>query len=118
MKNKVIQLKLWHVILFSVAFSVLVYLALFNPRTVETPSYVQEKQKIDSLSYVITNLQKEQIKLNNTLTTYQTKIDSLNFQIDSTRQEIANIRIYYGRQIKDITNYTPSELDKFFTNRY
>ena len=118
MKDKVIQLKLWHVILFSIAFSVLVYLALFNPRTVETSTYVQEKQKIDSLSYVITNLQKEQIKLNNTLTTYQTKIDSLNFQIDSTRQEIANIRIYYGRQIKDITNYTPSELDKFFTKRY
>ena len=36
MKDKVIQLKLWHVILFSVAFSVLVYLALFNPRTVDS----------------------------------------------------------------------------------
>jgi len=118
LKDKVIQLKLWHVILFSVAFSVLIYLALFNTKTVETSDYVQEKQKIDSLSYVITNLQKEQIKLNTTLITYQTKIDSLNFQMDSTRQEIANIRIYYGRQIKDITNYTPSELDKFFTNRY
>ena len=118
MKNKVIQLKLWHVILFSIAFSVLVYFALFNPKTVETSDYAQEKNKIDSLSYVITDLQKEQIKLNTTLITYQTKIDSLNFQMDSTRQEIANIRIYYGRQIKDITNYTPSELDKFFTNRY
>ena len=101
MKDKVIQLKLWHVILFSVAFSVLVYFALFNPKTIETSDYAQEK-----------------IKLNTTLITYQTKIDSLNFQMDSTRQEIANIRIYYGRQIKDITNYTPSELDKFFTNRY
>jgi predicted nucleic acid-binding Zn-ribbon protein len=95
-----------------------VYLSLFNTKTVEISNYAQEKKKIDSLSYVITNLQKEQIKLNNTLITYQTKIDSLNSQMDSTRQEILNIRKYYGKQIKDITNYTPSELDKFFTRRY
>ena len=113
-----IKLKLWHIVLFGIMFLGLVYFTLLNPRTVETSSYVQEKQKIDSLSYVITNLQKEQIKLNTTLITYQTKVDSLNFQMDSTRQEIANIRIYYGKQIKDITNYTPSELDKFFTKRY
>ena len=118
MKDKVIQLKLWHVILFSIAFSVLVYFALANPNTVETSDYAQEKEKIDSLSYIITNLQKEQIELNTSLKFYQFRIDSLNFQMDSTRQEIANIRTYYGRQIKDITNYTPSELDKFFTNRY
>ena len=72
---------------FSVAFSVLVYLALFNPWTVETSTYVQEKQKIDSLSYVITNLQKDQAKVKSEIdshkSNYENLVDKATFEIES-----------------------------------
>ncbi len=113
-----IKLKLWHIVLFGIMFLGLVYFTLLNSRTTETSDYAQEKKKIDSLSYVIVNLQEEQIKLNSSLQSYQIKIDSLDYQIDSTKHEISNIRTYYGKKIQDITNYTPTELDKFFSNRY
>ena len=48
----------------------------------------------------------------------QLEIDILNKQIDSTSNEIIKVKKYYGKKIKDITTYTPTQLDKFFTERY
>jgi len=89
-----------------------------RPSTVDTSKYDKQKQEIDSLSNNIKLLQKEQIELNKSLTLHQNRINVLNYQIDSTNQELTSIRNYYGKKIRDIGNYTPSQLDDFFSKRY
>jgi peptidoglycan hydrolase CwlO-like protein len=89
-----------------------------RPTILDTSKYDKQKREIDSLSNNIKVLQKEQIELNKSITSHQSKIDLLNYQIDSTNQELTSIRNYYGKKIRDINNYTPTQLDDFFSKRY
>jgi len=89
-----------------------------HPTTQDISKYDKQKIEIDSLSNNIKTLQKEQIELNKSILNHQNKIDILNSQIDSTNQELTSIRKYYGKKIRDINNYTPSQLDDFFSKRY
>jgi peptidoglycan hydrolase CwlO-like protein len=91
---------------------------LLKPSNVDLSKYDKQKQQIDSLSNVINGLQKEQTRLDQSILKYQTKIDSLDNEINNTNQEIANVREYYGKKIRDILNYTPQQLDDFFSKRY
>ena len=78
----------------------------------------QQKQKIDSLNSVIIKLEDKQIELNRSIFDQQLEINILNHSIDSTNKEIVKVRKYYAKKIKDITTYTPTQLDNFFTERY
>ena len=89
-----------------------------RPTNIDASKYDKQKTEIDSLNNNIKSLQKEQIELNKSLLSHQSKINSLNYQIDSTNQELTSIRNYYGKKIRDINNYTPSQLDDFFSKRY
>ena len=91
---------------------------LLKPSNIDLSKYDKQKQQIDSLSNVINGLQKEQTRLDQSILKYQTKIDSLDNEINNTNQEIANVREYYGKKIRDILNYTPQQLDDFFSKRY
>ena len=117
MKNKTIKFNVSHLIMGAIILFLLIY--VFIQPTIPDPSkYDKQKTEIDSLSNNIKVLQKEQIKLNKSLLTHQNKIDSLNYQIDSTNQELTSTRNYYGKKIRDINNYTPTQLDDFFSKRY
>ena len=83
-----------------------------------TFKYTQQKQKIDSLNSVIIKLEDKQIELNRSIFDQQLEINILNHSIDSTNKEIVKVRKYYAKKIKDITTYTPTQLDNFFTERY
>jgi peptidoglycan hydrolase CwlO-like protein len=101
--------------------AIILFLLIYTftqPTTQDLSKYDKQKTEIDSLSNNIKVLQKEQIKLNKSLLTHQNKIDSLNYQIDSTNQELTSTRNYYGKKIRDINNYTPTQLDDFFSKRY
>jgi peptidoglycan hydrolase CwlO-like protein len=83
--------------------------------------YIKEttyQYKIDSLSYVINNYEVEQDKLTNNILELQQKVINLDHEIDSTTQVLYKTRKYYEKKIRDINDYTPSELDKFFSDRY
>jgi len=117
--NKKIKLKLWHVLIYVIVFILLLY---FTFATIMSPvqvgDYTEQKQKIDSLNIVIIKLKDEQIELDKSIIHQQNEITILNNQIDSTNTEIAKVKNYYGKEIKNITTYSTTQLDDFFTKRY
>jgi predicted nucleic acid-binding Zn-ribbon protein len=116
MKNKTIELNISHLVMGAIILLLLWF--LLKPTNVDLSKYDKQKKEIDSLSNVISGLQKEQIYLNQSIIQSKNKIDSLDNEITNTNQEITNIREYYGKKIRDILNYTPQQLDDFFSKRY
>ena len=117
--NKEIKLKLWHILVCVVVFTSLLYFTIvtaFSP--VQVGDYTDQKQKIDSLNNVIIGLEGKQVELNQSIVYQQLEIDVLNKQIDSTSKEIMQVKKYYGKKIETITTYSPTQLDKFFSERY
>jgi len=96
----------------------LLWFVFIQPSPSMVSKYDKQKKEIDSLENNIKKLEQEQIELNKSLTHHQNKIDSLNYQIDITNQELNDVRNYYGKKIRDIANYSPSQLDDFFSKRY
>jgi len=115
-KDKPITLNVSHLILGAIIL--LLLWLLLRPVKVDMSKYDKQKQQIDSLSSVIGELQKEQITLDNSIQKHQNVIDSLDNEINNTNKEIADVREYYGKKIRDILNYTPQQLDDFFSKRY
>ena len=115
-KDKSITLNVSHLIMGAIILLLLWF--LLKPVNVDLSKYDKQKREIDSLSNVINGLQKELVELNKSINFHQNRIDSLNYEIDSTNQQITNIRNYYGKKIRDISNYTPTQLDDFFAKRY
>jgi peptidoglycan hydrolase CwlO-like protein len=116
--NREVKLKLWHVLISVVSLTLLLYFIFVKVTPTQVGDYTKQKQKIDSLNVVITGLENKQIELNRSIFSQQLEIDILNREIDSTNKEIVKVRKYYAKKIKDITTYTPTQLDNFFTERY
>lgn len=116
--NREVKLKLWHVLISVVSLTLLLYFIFVKVTPTQVGDYTKQKQKIDSLNVVITGLESKQIELNRSIFSQQLEIDILNREIDSTNKEIVKVRKYYAKKIKDITTYTPTQLDNFFTERY
>jgi hypothetical protein len=110
--------KLTTTLLIIIALLIALLIITSGKNTPEVDPYASEKQVIDSLSGLITNLDKEHIKQDSIINSYKIKIESLEYKVDSTKNKITEIRNYYGKKIKDISNYTNDELDSFFTERY
>jgi len=115
-KDKTIRLNVSHLIMGAIIL--LLLWLLLKPANVNLSKYDKQKQQIDSLSRVISELQKEQIVLDKSIEKHQNIIDSLDNEINNTNKEIADVREYYGKKIRDILNYTPQQLDDFFSKRY
>jgi hypothetical protein len=86
--------------------------------TPKTRISTENQNKIDSLNILILNIQKSQEILN-------VKLDSINLDINKVDGDIKNIkeqktiiREIYHEKIINVTNFTETELDSFFTNRY
>jgi peptidoglycan hydrolase CwlO-like protein len=80
--------------------------------------YVDPKRSIESLNNVILELQSNQIVLDDKIINSGEKIDSLSQEIVNTKIIILNTKNYYDKKIRDIRTYTPTQLDKFFADRY
>ena len=117
-KDKSITLNVSHLIMGAIILLLLWFLLFPNPTPNDSSKYNKQKQEIDSLSYIVNELQKEQIILNKSIKKHQDVIDSLDNEINNTNKEIADVREYYGKKIRDILNYTPQQLDDFFSKRY
>ncbi len=116
-KDKILNIRISHLIMGAIILFLLWFVFL-KPTKNDSSKYDKQKQEIDSLTYIINGLKKEQIELDKSIKFHQTKIDSLDWEIDSTNRQITNIRNYYGKKIRDIANYTPTQLDDFFSKRY
>lgn len=110
--------KLTTTLLIIIALLIAVLIITSGKKEPEVDPYASEKRVIDSLSVLIANLDKEHVKQDSIINSYKIKIESLEYKVDSTKNKITEIRNYYGKKIKDISNYTNAELDSFFTERY
>jgi len=116
-KSKTIKFNVSHLIMGAIILLLLIFMFL-RPETVDLSKYDGQKQEIDSLNRTLIELQKKQVELDNSILQHQFKIDSLNNEINTTNQEITDIRVRYDKKLKDITTYTPSQLNDFFSERY
>jgi peptidoglycan hydrolase CwlO-like protein len=117
-KNKIIKLKLSHLVIGGIIFLVLMFLLYIKTESAPLPNYDKQKREIDSLGTIINQLQSDQLILNENLSKQFTKVDSLNKEIKTTEKELTQTRAYYGNKIKDLNSSSPSELNEFFTERY
>jgi uncharacterized membrane protein len=76
------------------------------------------KKQIDSLNVINAGLQKQQEVQDSIIDHYKVEVLNLDHKIDSTEHKLKDLRIHYGKKIRNAGNYTPTELDSFFTNRY
>jgi predicted nucleic acid-binding Zn-ribbon protein len=107
-----------NLILAAIAVILLGYILItrnFSKTVVDNSAYVH---KIDSLNSVILDYRTKQLDLDKKIASYELDIKRLDFQIDSAENKIIEIRHYYDKKIKDISRYSASELDDFFSKRY
>jgi septal ring factor EnvC (AmiA/AmiB activator) len=104
-------------IIFLIVISILVYKVYFVPNTINTMDK-SDKLKIDSLSNKITELQKEQKTIEDNIKIVGYAIDEIDENISKIKKDRTKIRKKYNEEITRVDNYTDSELDSFFSNRY
>jgi len=105
------------VILFSIVVGLLVYNIFFD-RPAPDDKYNKQLQQIDSVKTLINKLDQEHKIQDSIIASYQLKVDSLDVEILKNKDKISQIKKDYAQKIKAAGNYTPTELDGFFTDRY
>lgn len=107
------------VILASLVIGLTVYVLFFDKKKNDyVDKYKGEKDKIDSLTAKINDLRKVQLTQDSLIGVYENRITYYKSEINKVDNKIATIRKEYEERIRDAYNYTPSQLDSFFTNRY
>jgi peptidoglycan hydrolase CwlO-like protein len=117
MRSKTIEIRISHLIMGAIIL-LLLWFTFIQPSPSTSSKYDKQKREIDSLNRTLIDLEKKQVELDNSILQHQVKIDSLNNEINTTNQEITDIRVRYDKKLKDITTYTPSQLNDFFSERY
>lgn len=107
------------IILSGIVIAFLVYVVFFdkNKNDYQDP-YAKDKNQIDSLTAKINDLRKQQLTQDSLINTYENRIVYYKSEIKKVDNRIAVIRKEYEERIRDAYNYTPSQLDSFFANRY
>ena len=118
MKDKIIQVKLSHLIIGGIILLLLIFLFYQKTPLNNVDKYSKEKKEIDSLQNNIFILRENQTTLINNINKQVIIIDSLEKEITTTGKELTQIRTYYGNKIKDLTSASDSKLKRFFTERY
>ena len=107
------------VVLAALVIGLLVYVLFFDKGKDDyVDKYQGDKDKIDSLTAKINELRKVQLTQDSLIQVYEDRIGYHKSEINKVDKKIATIRKEYEDRIKDAYNYTPSQLDSFFTNRY
>ena len=76
------------------------------------------KAAIDSLNKANAILAAEQKKLDSTITTYETKVDEVDIQIDNIKEKTTIVKEYHHEVIQQVNHYDATQVDSFFKSRY
>jgi len=79
---------------------------------------VESKQKIDSLTTFVKNIENEQKVLDDKIDGYGQDINNVENNITKIKSQKETIREIYHEQINSVNTYNDAQLDSFFTNRY
>lgn len=117
--NTLETIKKYSTYILAVVIIVLLGYIIFSPKPtnfeLEKSSY---KRQIDSLNTISKSLYSQQLHLDSVITAYTKTIEELNVKVDKKNQEINKIHNQYETKIKNINKLSPSELSKFFADRY
>lgn len=78
----------------------------------------EEKGKIDSLNNIIKKIYKDQKKLDSSINNINLEIKLVDKTINDIKGQKTIIREIYHEEINRVSNYSDTQLDSFFTNRY
>jgi septal ring factor EnvC (AmiA/AmiB activator) len=78
----------------------------------------EDRQKIKTLNEKIEQINEEQDKLEFKIAEIEKEITMIETKVKRIKKDKNKVAIKYHEKIKRVDNYTVSELDSFFTNRY
>jgi hypothetical protein len=79
---------------------------------------VESKQKIDSLTTYVKEIEHEQKVLDTKIDGYGQEINNVENNITKIKSQKETIREIYHEQINSVNTYNDAQLDSFFTNLY
>jgi septal ring factor EnvC (AmiA/AmiB activator) len=77
-----------------------------------------DKDKLDSLTNVVNQINKEQEVLENEIKVLTKEVDKIDDNISTIKTNKTKTGKKYHEEISRVDKYTESELDRFFSNRY
>ncbi len=77
-----------------------------------------DKDKLDSLTNVVNQINKEQEILENEIKVLTKEVDKIDDNISTIKTNKTKTGKKYHEEISRVDKYTESELDRFFSNRY
>ena len=87
--------------------------------SVRQPQMPKEyKDAIDALNKANKELVERQKQIDSTIKVYETEVKQVDYQIDNIKEKTTIIKEYYHEQSVAASNYTPTQVDSFFKNRY
>ena len=75
-------------------------------------------EKLHQYELQVERLKGEMVAQDCTISAGTRQIDMLNLQIEKQQRDLRVIRYQYDQKIRNISRYTPTELDSFFASRY
>lgn len=105
-------------LVIAVLICICIVLYTSKPTVSNDTAKIQYQNTIDSLDTIISKYKHNQIELDKKIANYELDIKRLDFEIDSAKNKIIEIRNSYGEKIKIVGRYSTGELDDFFSNRY
>ena len=116
--NKIVNIKLWRLVGIIILILGIFSLVITKVRPTNPPDYSSQQQEIDSLNTAILISKSKNKVLKDSIQKFKDKILVLSKDLDSIDHKIEETREYYDNKIKNITNYSSTELGEFFSNRY
>jgi predicted PurR-regulated permease PerM len=109
--------KNWKFILGAIFALFLIYWLMFF-LTPKVEMSVESKQKIDSLTTYVKEIEEEQAALDDKIDVFGQEVNNIENNIIKIKSQKETIREIYHEKINSVNTYTDVELDSFFANRY
>jgi predicted PurR-regulated permease PerM len=109
--------KNWKFILSAIFALFLIYWLMFF-LTPKVEMSVESKQKIDSLTTYVKEIEEEQAALDDKIDVFGQEVNNIENNIIKIKSQKETIREIYHEKINSVNTYTDVELDSFFANRY
>jgi hypothetical protein len=108
------EIKIGFIALF-VILGLWLMIIIFTPKPQIPAEY---KILIDSLTKSNNIIIQQQKSIDSNINIYQNKIDGVDVKISNIQEKTIYISKHYGEKNQKINNFTPTQIDSFFRNRY
>jgi septal ring factor EnvC (AmiA/AmiB activator) len=110
-------IKNWKNIVLTLLSVIFIYL-LFRVFTPAPDMSEINKYKLEQLDKHINEMKQLQLKLNDSIQSYQNKIDKIDEKIGKIKIEKSQVNNYYTQKKEDIKNADKKQIDSLLRNRY